>query len=232
MRRRFRLFLAAALLVPMVWLGLSFAANTREGGTIRGWLTRHAFQQWDACSNCDGVVPLSGIRPDPVSSAGDEAIASAEKLLERARKQGLCGLNRYDCTAAGAHIPSGKQICNAWRHHTGGAASSAVGPTLGEPVRLFGPGPAFELHLPTTGRRIALLMGTGSSVLGLTRALYERLRPHVDVWALNHMQYHPFVVPDFWHFEPMSQPIKPTGRPLQSWGRFPDAPQENRQVCS
>jgi hypothetical protein len=217
-----RLFLCVVALVallPLGWYALSIRAKVSEGKSIEGWLRKALYSANDACSNCDGVVPVSSLRATPVSGAGNEAISAAAALVERAKEKGFCSAGiRFDCTAVKTEkVP--RQSCNAWAHHMGGG-SIDPGHLIGEPVKLFGPGPEYPLQLPTTGRKYALLVSGGTSSLALEKNVYDRLRPFVDVWAMNNIQWHPVIVPDFWHMEPMSQNIKPTGKPLQTWGQF------------
>ena len=78
-------------------------------------------------------------------------------------------------------------------------------------------------------------MGCGSSVNAVTKEIYDELRPHVDVWGLNLLQWHPVIVPDFWHLEPMGNIVSTpstgnmgpeanetahAGQPLQAFGKL------------
>ena len=122
----------------------------------------------DACSDCDGRVPLSGVLKTPE-------------------------------------------------------------PKTAQPVRLFGPAPVYKLQLPLSGKKFVLLVGCGASSLGMTQEHWVAISPFVDTWAINNLQWHPTIVPDYWHLEPIGDRIYGTDLPFQSWGQFPTPPVESQE---
>ena len=74
-------------------------------------------------------------------------------------------------------------------------------------MSLFGEAPEYHLRLPLSGRKQAAIFCPGASLNNLTRDTFDAIRNNADTWAVNQVQWHPYIVPDYWHFEPMSQMV-------------------------
>ena len=160
---------------------------------------------WDACEHCNGQWPSWTLPTQPVRGGGHSA--ALEAAMRNKPRKGLCPAAVYDCKDA-----QHKGACAAYRAKPSQRDADPSHPHNAS--RLFGPAPEYQLQLPTTGKKHAIFIGTGPSVNAITAEQFERLKPYADIWGLNLLHYHPVIVPDFWHYEPLSFSM-PGGHALQ-----------------
>jgi len=159
----------------------------------------------DGCSHCHGEVPASSIFSFPIAKHSTITVPAV----------------------APSHCPVPLKTCSASSETAG--CTTIQQPVVNErvitdrqdqdlsaPVRLFGRAPTYELQLPRTNRKYALIVGTGASANTITPTLFKQLQPYMDVWAVNQLQWHNGIVPDYWHFEPAPFQTHPEMQPPPS----------------
>jgi len=179
--------------------------------TLRYWTRRQFMSRFDLCSSCDGLVPAHDVFGSPRKADAIDAL-QRDLLLTAST---ACPIPRRNCSSSDtpAAACGAVHLARTELHEDTTRTQDRY-----DPVRLFGAGAPHALQLPTTGREVGLLVGPGGSIKTLDEATYHNLRPFVDVWAVNEMQFHPFIVPDYWHFEPQGKIIPSVGKPMQVLG--------------